>query len=214
MLAGFSSCHSAAPTAMQFASITSQTSKNMQDPIDPGHLDTATFAEGCFWCTESFFQQLRGVKKVISGYSGGHVAHPTYEEVCTGTTGHAEACDIIYDPSEISYTQLLQAFWESHDPTTLDRQGNDIGTQYRSAIFYHNEQQKDLAEAYKKKLDASGAYRSPIVTSIEPLRNFYPAEEYHQDYYNLHKSQPYCQFVIRPKLEKFRKVFKDELKKK
>lgn len=214
MLASFSSCHSPAPTASQFDAITSETSKTMQDPIKPGHLDTATFAEGCFWCTESFFQQLRGVKKVISGYSGGHTANPTYEEVCTGTTGHAEACDIIYDPSEISFTQLLQAFWESHDPTTVDRQGNDIGTQYRSAIFYHNEQQKDLAEAYKKKLDASGAYRSPIVTSIEPFRNFYPAENYHQDYYNLHKSQPYCQLVIRPKLEKFRKVFKDELKKK
>lgn len=214
LLTGLSSCQTSGTSEPPTETTNSTSMMNIHASEPSGHLDTATFAEGCFWCTESFFQQLRGVKKVISGYSGGHVAHPTYEEVCTGTTGHAEACDIIYDPSEISFAQLLQAFWESHDPTTLDRQGNDIGTQYRSAIFYHNEQQKELAESYKKKLDASGAYRSPIVTSIEPFKNFYPAEDYHQDYYNLHKSQPYCQFVIRPKLEKFRKVFKDELKKK
>lgn len=175
-------------------------------------VDTATFAEGCFWCTEAFFQQLKGVKKVVSGYSGGHVPDPSYEEVCTGTTGHAEASEIIYDPSVISYDQLLEAFWESHDPTTLNRQGNDVGTQYRSVVFYHNENQKEKAEAYKKKLNASGAFDAPIVTAIEPLRNFYPAENYHQDYYDNNPNQPYCQMVIRPKLEKFRKVFKDELK--
>jgi peptide-methionine (S)-S-oxide reductase len=177
-----------------------------------GKLDTATFAEGCFWCTEAFFQQLKGVEKVVSGYSGGHVANPTYEQVCTGTTGHAEASEIIYDPSVISYDQLLEAFWESHDPTTLNRQGNDVGTQYRSVIFYRNEAQKQKAEAYKQKLNASGAFSAPIVTAIEPLKNFYPAERYHQDYYENNPNQPYCQMVIRPKLEKFRKVFKDELK--
>jgi peptide-methionine (S)-S-oxide reductase len=177
-----------------------------------GKLDTATFAEGCFWCTEAFFQQLKGVEKVVSGYSGGHVPNPTYEQVCTGTTGHAEASEIIYDPSVISYDQLLEAFWESHDPTTLNRQGNDVGTQYRSVIFYRNEAQKQKAEAYKQKLNASGAFSAPIVTAIEPLRNFYPAERYHQDYYENNPNQPYCQMVIRPKLEKFRKVFKDELK--
>jgi peptide-methionine (S)-S-oxide reductase len=176
-------------------------------------VDTATFAEGCFWCTEAQFQQLEGVVKVVSGYTGGHTPNPTYEMVCADTTGHAEACNIIYDPSKISYEELLKAFWYSHDPTQLDRQGNDVGTQYRSAIFYHSEKQKELAEEYKKKLNASGAWDKPIVTTIEPYTIFYPAEDYHQDYYNNHKFQPYCQFVIRPKLAKFEKVFKDELKK-
>lgn len=188
------------------------TAMNTNDPAN-GRLDTATFGEGCFWCTETMFQQLKGVEKVESGYSGGHVADPSYELVCTGTTGHAEVCNILYDPSVISYDELLQAFWESHDPTTLNRQGNDVGTQYRSVIFYHNDEQRSKAENYKKKLDASGAWNSPIVTAIEPFHNFYPAENYHQDYYNNNRSQPYCQFVIRPKLEKFRKVFKEELKK-
>jgi peptide-methionine (S)-S-oxide reductase len=178
-----------------------------------GNLDTATFAEGCFWCTESFFQQLKGVKKVISGYSGGFTPNPTYEAVCTGTTGYAETCNIIYDPKVISYDMLLEAFWESHDPTTLNRQGNDIGTQYRSVVFYHNEMQKEKAEMYKQKLNAEGAYDRPIVTAIEPYDNFYVAENYHQDYYENNPNQPYCQIVIRPKLAKFRKVFKDELKK-
>ncbi|HEX5552759.1 MAG TPA: peptide-methionine (S)-S-oxide reductase MsrA [Chitinophagaceae bacterium] len=175
-------------------------------------LDTATFGEGCFWCTEAFFEQLKGVKKVESGYSGGHVANPTYAEVCTGTTGHAEVSNIIYDPAVITFDKLLEAFWESHDPTTLNRQGNDVGTQYRSVIFYHNDSQKLLAEKYKQKLDASGAFNAPIVTAIQPLENFYPAENYHQDYYDNNPNQPYCQMVIRPKLEKFRKVFKSELK--
>lgn len=179
----------------------------------PG-LDTATFGEGCFWCTEAFFTQLKGVEKVVSGYSGGHVPNPTYQQVCTGTTGHAEVSEIIYDPSVISYDMLLQAFWESHDPTTLNRQGNDVGPQYRSVIFYHNQSQKEKAEAYKKKLNEAKVFNSPIVTAIEPLENFYPAENYHQDYYENNPNQPYCQLVIRPKLEKFRKVFKEELKKK
>ncbi len=173
--------------------------------------DTATFAAGCFWCVEAIFQGVKGVQKVVSGYSGGNVPHPTYEAVCTGSTGHAEATQIFFDPSVVSFVDLLEIFWQTHDPTTLNRQGADVGTQYRSAIFYHSEEQKKLAEEYRKKLDASGAFSSPIVTEITPYRNFYAAEDYHQNYYNLHGAQPYCQIVIRPKLEKFRKVFKDKL---
>ena len=174
--------------------------------------DTATLATGCFWCTEAIFQELKGVLKVTSGYSGGTVANPSYEDVCTGTTGHAECLQIIYDPKQISFDELLEVFWESHDPTSLNRQGNDEGTQYRSAIFYHNAEQKEKAEHYKTKLDQSGAYNKPIVTEITAFTKFYPAENYHQDYYRLHGSQPYCTFVIRPKVEKFEKVFKDKLK--
>ena len=174
--------------------------------------DTATFGTGCFWCTEAIFQRLNGVVKVISGYSGGNVANPTYEEVCTGTTGHAEACQIIYDPSKISYDDLLQVFWKTHDPTTLNRQGNDVGTQYRSVIFYHNDTQKQRAEYYKTELAKSGAWDKPVVTAIEPFRNFYSAENYHQDYYNNNSNQMYCRYVIQPKVEKFEKVFKDKLK--
>ncbi len=192
---------------------TAPMAKNLQKPTTAGEeLDTATFGEGCFWCSEAFFTQLRGVKEVVSGFSGGHVPNPTYQEVCTGTTGHAEVSNIVYDPSVISFDRLLEAFWESHDPTTLNRQGNDIGTQYRSVIFYRNEYQKQEAEKYKKKLDQSGAYDKPIVTAIEPFKAFYSAEEYLQDYYANNPNQAYCRFVIRPKLEKFKKVFKDELK--
>ena len=176
-------------------------------------LDTATFGTGCFWCTEAVFQELKGVVKAVSGYTGGHVAHPSYEEVCSGTTGHAESLEIIYDPSVITYDELLEVFWESHDPTSLNRQGNDVGTQYRSAIFYHNEEQKQKAEHYKAELNKSGAYDKPIVTEITAYSTFYPAEDYHQNYYNTHGSQPYCYLVIRPKVEKFEKVFKDKLKK-
>jgi peptide-methionine (S)-S-oxide reductase len=175
--------------------------------------DTATFATGCFWCTEAVFQELKGVYKATSGYSGGHVANPSYEAVCTGTTGHAECLQIIYDPTVISFKDLLEVFWEAHDPTTLNRQGNDEGTQYRSAIFYHNDEQKKEAEHYKAELDKSGAYSNPIVTEITPFSKFYAAENYHQNYYNTHGSQPYCSMVIRPKVEKFEKVFKDKLKK-
>ena len=177
------------------------------------NLDTATFATGCFWCTEAVFQQLKGVKKVTSGYSGGHVENPTYKEVCTGLTGHAECIQLLYDPKEVSYDELLQVFWQTHDPTTLNRQGNDVGTQYRSAIFYQNEEQKKIAEGYKKELNEKKVFDNPIVTEIEPLKNFYPAEDYHQNYYNNNGDQPYCYFVIKPKLEKFEKVFKDKLKK-
>jgi peptide-methionine (S)-S-oxide reductase len=174
--------------------------------------DTATFGTGCFWCTEAIFQQLDGVLKVTSGYSGGHVDNPTYKQVCEGTTGHAEAIQIVYDPSVITFDELLQAFWQSHDPTTLNRQGNDVGPQYRSVIFYHDQEQKEKAEQYKNELDRSKAFDNPIVTEISPFSNFYVAENYHQDYYNNNGSQPYCYYVIRPKLEKFNKVFKDKLK--
>jgi peptide-methionine (S)-S-oxide reductase len=174
--------------------------------------DTATFGTGCFWCTEALFQQLEGVLKVTSGYSGGQVDNPTYKQVCEGNTGHAEVIQIVYDPTRISFDDLLKAFWQSHDPTTLNRQGNDVGPQYRSVIFYHNDEQKEKAEKYKKELDASKAFDNPIVTEVSPFSKFYVAENYHQDYYNNNGSQPYCYYVIRPKLEKFNKVFKDKLK--
>lgn len=169
--------------------------------------DTATFGSGCFWCTEAIFQQLNGVLKVESGYSGGARPNPTYDQVSSGATGHAEVTQITYDPSVITFEELLEVFWKTHDPTTLNRQGADAGTQYRSAIFYHNEAQKQLAETYKAKLDASGAWDNPIVTEISAFRAFYKAEDYHQNYYNNNKRAPYCTFVIGPKLEKFEKVF-------
>lgn len=174
--------------------------------------DTATFGTGCFWCTEAIFQELDGVLKATSGYSGGQVENPTYKQVCEGNTGHAEVIQVVYDPSKITFDELLEAFWQSHDPTTLNRQGNDVGPQYRSVIFYHNAEQKEKAEKYKAELDRSKAFDNPIVTEITPFSNFYVAENYHQDYYNNNGSQPYCYYVIRPKLDKFRKVFKDKLK--
>jgi len=177
-------------------------------------LDTATFASGCFWCVEAVFQNLKGVQSVVSGYTGGSTVDPTYEEVCSGSTGHAEACQIVYDSKVITYPELLEVFWKTHDPTTLNRQGNDSGTQYRSAIFYHNEEQKKLAEHYKRELGSSGVFDAPIVTEIVPFTKFYSAENYHQNYFNEHGAQPYCLFVIRPKVEKFKKVFKDKLKEK
>lgn len=177
------------------------------------NLEIATFAAGCFWCVEAQYQQLDGVEKVESGYIGGHVDNPTYKQVCTGTTGHAEACNIYYNPEKITYDELLAAFWVAHDPTTLNRQGNDVGTQYRSAIFYHNEEQKQKAEEYKRRLNEEKAYDNPVVTEISPYTKFYVAEEYHQDYYNENGTQPYCVFVVKPKLDKFKKVFADKLKK-
>jgi len=176
-------------------------------------LDTAVFGNGCFWCTEAIFDQLEGVLKVTSGYSGGHVKNPTYEQVCEKNTGHAEVIQLIFDPAVVSFDDLLEVFWETHDPTTLNRQGNDVGPQYRSVVFYRTEEQKLKAEHYKKELDKSGAFENPIVTEISPLINFYEAENYHQDYYNKNGSQPYCYFVIRPKMEKFRKAFENKLKK-
>lgn len=202
------SCEQANRQPMNMNSLTASFSN------DPGMVtDTATFGNGCFWCTEAIFQQLEGVLKVESGYSGGHVENPTYKEVCEGTTGHAEAIQIVYDPSRISFDELLEVFWQTHDPTTLNRQGNDVGTQYRSVVFYHNKEQQEKAEEYKQKLDEAKAFNAPIVTEISPFQKFYVAENYHQDYYNLNGSQPYCYYVIRPKLDKFRKAFGDKIRK-
>lgn len=175
-------------------------------------LDTATFGAGCFWCVEAVFQQLKGVEKTISGYSGGTIKNPSYKEVCTGTTGHAEVIQVIYNPQIVSFKDLLEVFWQTHDPTTLNRQGADAGTQYRSVIFYHNNEQKELAETFKNKLNQEGAFNSPIITEINAFNNFYPAEDYHQNYYLQNGDQPYCQFVIAPKMEKFKKVFSSKIK--
>ncbi|MDB5246518.1 MAG: peptide-methionine (S)-S-oxide reductase [Segetibacter sp.] len=175
--------------------------------------DTATFGAGCFWCVEAVFQQLDGVLKVTSGYSGGHVVNPTYEQVCSKKTGHVEVCRIIYDPSKITFDELLEVFWKTHDPTTPDQQGNDRGPQYRSVVFYHNNEQKKLSEEYKAEINNSGAFSNPVITSVEPLKNFYEAENYHQNYFNANSDQLYCRYVIQPKLEKFEKIFKDKLKK-
>jgi peptide-methionine (S)-S-oxide reductase len=172
----------------------------------------ATFGGGCFWCTEAVFQQLKGVEKVVSGYSGGHVENPTYEQVCNKDTGHAEVIQITYDPSQITFPELLEVHFKTHDPTTLNRQGNDAGPQYRSAVFYHDDEQKQAAEYYKEKLDKSGAFSSPIVTEITQFTNFYAAEDYHQNYFNDNPYQGYCAAIIRPKVEKFREVFADKLK--
>ncbi|MCS6832617.1 MAG: peptide-methionine (S)-S-oxide reductase MsrA, partial [Flammeovirgaceae bacterium] len=167
--------------------------------------EVATFGAGCFWCVEAVFQRLKGVEKVVSGYSGGAIPNPTYEQVCTGTTGHAEVCQITFNPDQIRFEELLEVFWQTHDPTTLNRQGNDVGTQYRSVIFYHTPQQKEIAEKYKKSLDASGVFSKPIVTEISPFTAFYPAESYHQNYFNNNPYQPYCRFVVQPKVDKFKK---------
>ena len=174
--------------------------------------ETATFGSGCFWCTEAVFQQLKGVVKVTPGYSGGSRANPTYEQVSSGATGHAEVSQILFDPSIISFDELLEVFWKSHDPTTLNRQGADVGTQYRSVIFYHDAKQKEIAEQYKKKLNEAKAFTKPVVTEIIPFKAFYPAEDYHVNYYNNNKNAPYCTYVIAPKLDKIREVFKDKLK--
>ena len=179
-------------------------------PLAAG-LERATFGNGCFWCTEAVFQQLKGVKSVVSGYSGGWAPNPTYHEVLTGATGHAEALQIAYDPAIVSYRDLLEVFWQTHDPTTLNRQGADVGTQYRSAIFYHSDKQKELAEELKRKLDASGAFDGAIVTEVTPFTAFYPAEDYHQNYYNQHPGAMYCRANIAPKLAKLKKVFHDKL---
>jgi peptide-methionine (S)-S-oxide reductase len=190
-------------------------SASLVDPLNAvsEKIDTATFGTGCFWCTEAIFEQLEGVVKVTSGYSGGKVENPTYKQVCTGETGHAECVQILYEPEKVSYDELLEVFWQVHDPTTLNQQGADVGTQYRSAIFYHDEAQKEKAEKYKKELNKSEAFVKPIVTEIVPAAKFYPAEDYHQEYYaNNKNSNPYCAVVIRPKLEKFQKVFGKKIK--
>ena len=176
-------------------------------------VDTATFGTGCFWCTEAIFESLNGVVKVTSGYMGGAKDNPTYEEVCSGSTGHAECVQVTYEPSKITYDELLEVFFQVHDPTSLNRQGADVGTQYRSAIFYHTPAQKEKAEFYKKEVDKSGSYEKPIVTEVTAASKFYAAEDYHQEYYQNNKNtNPYCSIVIRPKLEKFQKVFGKKIK--
>ena len=175
-------------------------------------LETATFAGGCFWCTEAIFDRLKGVTSVVPGYAASKVPNPSYEQVCTGRTGAAEAIQITFDPAVISYEKLLEIFWHLHDPTTLNRQGNDIGTQYRSGVYYQNDEQKRTAEATKAAIDASKVYKKPIVTEIVPFTNFYVAEDYHKSYYDSNRSQPYCMFVIDPKVQKLLKEYRNELK--
>jgi len=203
------SCAQKSPTTTKLTMDNTMESKKQL----PAGTEIATFANGCFWCTEAVFEELEGVVSATSGYTGGQTKNPTYKEICTGNTGHAEALEIVYEPAKISFDELLAVFWETHDPTTLNRQGADVGTQYRSGIFYHNQEQKEKAEKYKAELNKSGAFDKPIVTEITSASLFYPAEDYHQQYFeNNENANPYCKIVIRPKLDKFRKVFKDKLK--
>ncbi len=178
----------------------------------PAKLEIATFGSGCFWCSEAIFERVKGVEKVESGYSGGSVPNPTYRDVCSGLTGHAEVIQLSFNPDVISYADLLEIFWKTHDPTTLNRQGPDFGTQYRSVVFYHNDEQKETATAYKKQLEKSRAFKRPIVTEISPFKKFYRADSHHQDYYELNRRQPYCAHHISPKIKKFNRRFKDKLK--
>ncbi|UXE67325.1 MAG: peptide-methionine (S)-S-oxide reductase MsrA [Chryseotalea sp. WA131a] len=200
-------------TAFALVAILQAKAQSQTKKVETTNVQTATFGAGCFWCTEAVFLNVKGVTKVVSGYTGGKVKNPTYREICTGMTGHAEVTQITFDPAVVSFEELLEVFWNTHDPTTLNRQGADEGTQYRSAVFYADENQKALAEAYKKQLEASHVYKNPIVTEITTLTTFYPAEDYHQNYYELNPNQGYCQYVIRPKVDKFKKQFADKLKK-
>jgi len=198
----------------QISTVSNHSSKNTttsKKNTTMSNLQTATLAAGCFWCIEAIFQDLKGVKSVQSGYTNGETKNPTYKQVCSGTTGHTEALRVEFDPAVISYEELLEVFWYAHDPTTLNRQGNDVGTQYRSGIYFHNEEQRKMAEASKKKAQAN--FENPIVTEIEAAETFYPAEDYHTDYYNLHGENPYCSAVIAPKIKKVRKKFGDKMKK-
>jgi peptide-methionine (S)-S-oxide reductase len=174
--------------------------------------EIATLANGCFWCTEAIFKRLNGIESVLPGYAGGAVKNPSYDQVCMGTTGHTESIQIKFDPAIISFKKILDIFWHTHDPTTLNRQGNDIGTQYRSAIFYHDENQKEIAEKSKKDLEREGVYKDPIVTEITPFKNFYAAEDYHKDYYDNHQDAPYCNFVIDPKIHKLLTQYGNDVK--
>ena len=185
---------------------------NIQTMANKDNYETATFGAGCFWCIEAVFNELKGVESVTPGYAGGTGSEPTYEAVCTGNTGYAEVAQIVYNPELISFAELLEVFWKTHDPTTLNRQGADVGSQYRSVIYYHNQDQKEKAEYYLKKVDESGAYENKVVTEISALDKFYKAENYHNDYFENNPEQAYCRFVIQPKVDKFRAAFKDKLK--
>lgn len=186
--------------------------KTSSTSLPASKVEQATFGMGCFWCSEAIFQRIKGVTKTESGYSGGSMKNPSYEDVSTGTTGYAESIKVTFDPKVISYKELLEIFWKTHDPTTLNRQGADEGTQYRSVIFYHNEQQKAEATKYKALLNQNKVYENPIVTQIAPFKSFYKAEGYQQNYYNLNGNKPYCRLVIKPKVDKLEKIFKDKLK--
>ena len=179
-------------------------------PPTPAATETATFGAGCFWCVEAVFQRIKGVHTVQSGYSGGHVPNPTYLDVCFGQTGHAEVVQVTFDPTVVSYPELLEVFWRSHDPTTPNRQGNDTGPQYRSVVFYHTDRQKELAERYRRKIDEAGVFSKPVVTAVEPFTAFYPADEDHQNYYNRNSRSGYCRNQIGRKLDKLKAVFKDK----
>jgi len=183
---------------------------NQQNELKEG-LAVATLGGGCFWCVEAVFQRLEGVEKVVSGYAAGDTKNPTYKEICSGNTGHAEVVQVFFDPNAISYEEILEVFWTTHDPTTLNRQGNDVGTQYRSIIIYHSEEQKETAEKSIKEV-ATKLWDDPIVTQVVEETTFYPAEDYHQEYYNNNSSQPYCSFVISPKIDKLKKKYKNKLK--
>jgi peptide-methionine (S)-S-oxide reductase len=174
--------------------------------------ETATLANGCFWCSEAIFKRLKGVKSVISGYSGGIVKNPSYDQVCAGKTGHAESIQIEFDPKVIPFERILEVFWHTHDPTTLNRQGNDVGTQYRSAIFYHNQKQKEIAEKSKNELEKEGIYDAPIVTEITPFSDLYEAEDYHKNYYDNNQDAPYCNFIIDPKVRKLLLKYRNDVK--
>ena len=190
--------------------LTINTIEPMQnETINP--VEKATLGGGCFWCVEAIYQQMKGVKDVMPGYAGGSTSNPSYEEVCSGSTGHAEVIQITYDPSVVSYAELLEVFWKVHDPTTLNRQGPDVGTQYRSIILYHDDKQKAIAEDSKQEINKSGFYEDPVVTEIVPLTKFYKAEAYHNNYFKNNPNQPYCSFMIKPKLEKFEKIFQDKV---
>ena len=179
--------------------------------LTPGQ-EVITLGAGCFWCTEAVFQRVKGVEKVVSGYAGGLVIEPSYEAICTGTTGHAEVVQVFFDPAKISLEELLEIFWGTHDPTTLNSQGADKGPQYRSVVFYHTSIQEELAKSLKSQLDQAGVFNRPMVTEITAFSNFYPAENYHQDYFNQNNAHPYCQFVVKPKVEKLQKFFSERLK--
>ena len=214
-LLAISSCSGQNTSSVKENNLKVDSNKTEQKMTDSTvNLEQAIFGAGCFWCVEAVFQRVPGVTKVESGYSGGSIKNPTYREICSGLTGHAEVCKISFDPNKVSYETLLSVFWQTHDPTTLNRQGADVGTQYRSAVFYTSEAQKLAAEKFKQELDKSGAFANPIVTEITALTNYYPAEDYHQNYYNQNSGQSYCQFVIAPKLEKFEKVFGEQFRKK
>jgi len=203
IIATFAAC--AKPQQIPSATMDKQADKSTS-------ADTAVFGGGCFWCVEAVYAEVKGVLSATSGYSGGNLENPSYKQVCSGTTGHAEVCRIIYDPSLVSFNKLLEIFWTVHDPTTLNRQGNDVGTQYRSVIFYTSIRQRELALIYKAKLNKENTFGKPVLTEISPFSQFYKAEDYHQDYYENNKNAPYCTFIVAPKVEKFRKVFPDYLK--